>query len=137
MFSVIYARQMGEFKPLIYDQERDYFSQRQLKIPVESQHTTREKFIMLIDIGANLTNPLHLISMGSYSCQRGRVLQMIVTGASRVGSQQASAVAQLHDQLYATQGIHPHHADETSDLTLTELEELAKQPKVVAIGETD
>ena len=36
MFSVIYARQMGEFKPLIYDQERDYFSQRQLKIPVES-----------------------------------------------------------------------------------------------------
>ena len=93
---------------------------------------------MLIDIGANLTHESFAPDFDQVltRAREAGVLQMIVTGASRAGSQQASGMAQLHDQLYATVGIHPHHAEETSNLTLTELEELAKQPKVVAIGET-
>jgi TatD DNase family protein len=39
--------------------------------------------------------------------------------------------------VYAIVGVHPHHADkqELSSSWLTELEKLAKQPKVVGIGE--
>lgn len=45
------------------------------------------------------------------------------------------AVAQAHDNLYATVGIHPDYEDETEP-TVEELVLLTQQPKVVGIGET-
>src|SRR5207249_3956270 len=38
--------------------------------------------------------------------------------------------------LWATVGLHPHDARHGTDEVLARLEELARQPKVVAIGET-
>ena len=93
---------------------------------------------MLIDIGANLTHD-------SFDGDRQTVLarahevgvrQMVVTGASLEGSDQALALATQHDGLYATAGIHPHHAEQTTEDAIDHLEGLASHERVKAIGET-
>lgn len=45
------------------------------------------------------------------------------------------ALAQSHEQLFASVGVHPDQAEDTS-LTVSELVERASLPKIVAIGET-
>ncbi|MGU7780553.1 TatD family hydrolase [Burkholderia sp. PU8-34] len=45
------------------------------------------------------------------------------------------AIAEAHDNVYASVGVHPDHED-AKEPTLAELVELAAHPKVVAIGET-
>ncbi len=64
------------------------------------------------------------------------VTQMMITGASIEGTRKAIELARLHPgRLFATAGVHPHHATELSAATSSELEELARQPEVVAAGE--
>lgn len=92
----------------------------------------------LIDIGANLTH-------ASFDKDRDDVLQraiaagvgrQIVTGTTLEASRDAVALANLHPGvLYATAGVHPHHAQELDDDTLTALGELAKEKTIVAVGE--
>jgi TatD DNase family protein len=92
----------------------------------------------LIDIGANLTHD-------SFDRDREAVIRqavdagvsrMMVTGASPEGSQQAAELAKAHPGLlYATAGVHPHHAKDYLDGTTELLTELAAQPFVVAVGE--
>jgi TatD DNase family protein len=61
---------------------------------------------------------------------------MIVTGASLEGSRKAIELARSRrGKLYATAGVHPHHATELTTESLSELEELARHPEVVAAGE--
>ena len=93
----------------------------------------------LIDIGCNLTHD-------SFDSDRDEVLemarqagvtQMIVTGASEEGSPQALQLARSYPGiLYATAGVHPHHADTYTDATHALLRELADHEEVVAVGET-
>jgi TatD DNase family protein len=47
-----------------------------------------------------------------------------------------SAIAERHEDVYCTIGAHPHHAKDRPDVTADELVEIARHPKVVAIGET-
>jgi TatD DNase family protein len=47
----------------------------------------------------------------------------------------AIQLAAQHDFIYATVGIHPHEAKLASGSDFVELEQLAKQPKVIAWGE--
>ncbi len=92
----------------------------------------------LIDIGINLAHE-------SYDADREAVLarahaagvaQLIVTGSSLASTEQAIALSRAHPQrLFATAGVHPHHAGELSAARLAELTELARAPQVVAIGE--
>ena len=94
--------------------------------------------MQLIDIGANLTHE-------SFDADRDAVLeraraagvaQMIVTGASREHNPQALALAQAHPGfLYATAGVHPHHAVEYTDECDAELRALHAHAEVVAVGE--
>ena len=44
-------------------------------------------------------------------------------------------LAQGHDWIYATIGIHPHEARLPTEADFQELEQLAKRPKVIAWGE--
>jgi TatD DNase family protein len=44
-------------------------------------------------------------------------------------------LADRHSRVWATVGVHPHHASKADDTTLATLEELARHPKVVALGE--
>jgi TatD DNase family protein len=94
---------------------------------------------MLIDIGANLTHE----SFGSDLEQvlaRARVAgvgQMLVTGASRQGSAQALALARAYPRrLFATAGVHPHHAVEYTEEADRELRALHSHVEVRAVGET-
>lgn len=58
----------------------------------------------------------------------------IGTGQGLVGASRAIAIAEAHQMVWATVGIHPHNADTSLDLVY--LERLAHHKKVVAIGET-
>ncbi len=60
---------------------------------------------------------------------------MLVVGIDRHTSQRAVALAERHPELYASVGVHPHDARSCSEATLTHLQSLADNPKVVAWGE--
>ena len=47
----------------------------------------------------------------------------------------AAKIAEQHDFIYATVGIHPHEAQLAKDSDFVELEQLARRPKVIALGE--
>ena len=49
---------------------------------------------------------------------------------------QVVGTAQAKDDVFASVGIHPHHADQHQDLTREELLEATRDPKVIGIGET-
>jgi TatD DNase family protein len=55
------------------------------------------------------------------------------TGPDRLDA--AIAVANEYDWIYATVGIHPEHADRAQEPHYARLDELAKNPKVIAWGE--
>jgi len=63
------------------------------------------------------------------------VTKIINVGTKIDSSEKAIELAQRYNNLYATVGIHPHHADKLEENWLEKLENLAKKPKVVAIGE--
>jgi TatD DNase family protein len=50
-------------------------------------------------------------------------------------SREAITLAEQHENIFACIGVHPHEAAKTTDKDFVEVEELAKHPRVVAIGE--
>lgn len=93
----------------------------------------------LIDVGCNLTHDSFDQDREAV-LERAReagVVQLIVTGASEEGSQEAHRLARSHpDVLFATAGVHPHHATDFSDGTAAVIRDLSQQLGVVAVGET-
>lgn len=63
------------------------------------------------------------------------IAYLINIGASLEGSRDAVALAKRYDCLYASVGIHPHEADRVDKDIDIALRDLAKNNKVVAIGE--
>jgi TatD DNase family protein len=93
----------------------------------------------LIDIGVNLTHESFRHDFDSVLARAHAhgVAQMVVTGASAEGSEAALALARTHPGvLYATAGVHPHHAVDYTSATDALLRTLASAPEVKAIGET-
>jgi TatD DNase family protein len=92
----------------------------------------------LIDIGANLTHNAFDRDRDAV-LQRARnagVAQIIVTGASREHSSKALELARKHPgELFATAGVHPHHATEYTAECDAELRALHAHAEVVAVGE--
>jgi len=94
--------------------------------------------INLIDIGVNLTHD-------SFDRDRDAVItraadsgveRMIVTGTSVEASRAAASLAEAWPgRLFATAGIHPHHATEFRAGTVDNLAEMATRSPVVAVGE--
>lgn len=66
------------------------------------------------------------------------VTQLLCVGCTLTDSQLAIKMAQRHDTVWATIGLHPHEGKEyVHDLAaLNRFHDLAGKPKVVAIGET-
>ena len=92
----------------------------------------------LIDIGANLGHDSfdHDRDAVLQRAREAGVAQLVVTGASREGSPKALALAQAHPGvLFATAGVHPHHATEYTAECDAELRALHRHPEVVAVGE--
>lgn len=92
----------------------------------------------LIDIGVNLAHD-------SFDDDRQAVLErahaagvarMIVTGSTVESSLQAAALAEAGvGRLFATAGMHPHHASDWSPAAERVFRELTTHPAVVAVGE--
>ena len=61
--------------------------------------------------------------------------KMINPGVGIKESRQALELAKNHENIFAAVGIHPHEVNSLNEGVLVELEELAGDPKVVAIGE--
>jgi TatD DNase family protein len=92
----------------------------------------------LIDIGINLAHDSFAADRQAViaRARAAGVVQMIVTGASGQGTREAIALARTDPgRLFATAGVHPHHATELNPALLAELGNLAQQPEVVAVGE--
>jgi len=92
----------------------------------------------LIDIGANLSHD-------SFDADREDILaraadvgvrRIIVTGTTLSASRNALQLARDYPgRLYATAGVHPHHAEEVDEDVLAGLRELVAEPSIVAVGE--
>ncbi|MFH1413744.1 MAG: TatD family hydrolase [Candidatus Omnitrophota bacterium] len=92
---------------------------------------------MLIDTHCHLDFP-------EFDRDRAKVIQrsrhegidyIVNIGSSLRGSRQSIELAGRYDFIYATVGLHPHEADRTNQEIQNTLSDLAKQNKVVAIGE--
>lgn len=93
----------------------------------------------LIDIGANLSHESfrHDLDAVLTRATAHNVAQIVVTGASRVGTRAAYALAlQYPGRLFATAGVHPHYASEYDDETDALLREYIAYAEVKAVGET-
>jgi TatD DNase family protein len=92
----------------------------------------------LIDIGINLTHDSYDRDRDAViaRARAAGVVQMVVTGATLAGSARAVALAREHPgRLFATAGVHPHHATELAGASLDQLAALAGDVEVVAVGE--
>ncbi len=63
------------------------------------------------------------------------VKTIFTIGIDLESSYAAAALAASHEHIFATVGIHPHHAQEAGPETYAALARLAAQPKVVGYGE--
>ena len=87
------------------------------------------------------------LDMDRYDADRAEVLararaagvsRMITIGAGGAMECNDAAVrlARDNDDIFATVGVHPHDASTVDDAVVTEIARLAREPKVVGIGET-
>jgi TatD DNase family protein len=92
---------------------------------------------LLVDIGANLTHD-------SFDADRAEVItrarsagvgHFVVTGSDPAHSRKAVELCGAYPGLFATAGVHPHHAKDCGPGTADELRALHRDPKVVAVGE--
>ncbi|WP_241970428.1 TatD family hydrolase [Idiomarina seosinensis] len=93
---------------------------------------------MWFDAGVNLTNKRLLSDLEGVLARAhdAGVERMLVIATNEQESQQAiNLCEQYPGRLVATVGVHPHDASEVSENYVDILEELARHPSVVAIGE--
>ena len=97
--------------------------------------------MQLIDIGVNLTNSSFA---GKHQAileraEAAGVRQMLLTGTSLAGSEEALELCQQLDEsgqrLFSTAGVHPHDASHWDAESPRRLRQLLEQPRVQAVGE--
>jgi len=97
--------------------------------------------MQLIDIGVNLTNPSFANKQQAVleRAYQSDVCQLVLTGTSIEGSEQAVELCQQLDEteqrLFSTAGIHPHSASDWTVDTERQLRALLKENRVRAVGE--
>ena len=64
------------------------------------------------------------------------VTRILTIGTSVESSRRAVELAERYSNIFAVIGVHPTTADEAGEDVMTPLREIAKSPRVVAIGET-
>ena len=93
---------------------------------------------MLIDTHAHLDYPDFAPDFDSVleRAAAAGVTRIITIGTSVASSQRAVELAEKYDNVFAVIGVHPTHAEEAGEDVITPLRELARSPRVAAIGET-
>jgi TatD DNase family protein len=92
----------------------------------------------LIDIGVNLTHESFTPDLPEVlrRAHLAGVSRLIITGTSVVATRSAIALSRSDPhRLFATAGLHPHHAADYCAAVRDELRELAADSSVVALGE--
>ncbi len=93
---------------------------------------------MLIETHAHLDYPdfAHDLDEVLRRADEADVKRVVTIGTSLESSQRAIDLAEKHPAVFAAIGVHPTFVEEAEDDVITPLRELAKNPRVVAIGET-
>jgi len=93
---------------------------------------------MLIDTHAHLDFPEFAEDLDHVllRAKEASIERIITIGTSLESSRKAIQLAERYPQIYASVGIHPNSASQEREDFLSELEEMVKHPKVVAVGET-
>jgi TatD DNase family protein len=93
---------------------------------------------MLIDTHAHLDYPDFASDLDDVlrRATEAGVTRVITIGTSVESSRRAINLAERHPAVFAAIGVHPTFVEEAEDDVITPLRELAKNPRVVAIGET-
>src|SRR5699024_5698879 len=92
----------------------------------------------LIDIGANLAHDSFDDDLTAVleRAHGAGVAQIVITGSDANSSRKALKLAALApDRLFATAGLHPHHADEWDAAMAALMRDHAEQPACRALGE--
>ena len=93
---------------------------------------------MLIDTHAHLDFPDFANDLEDVlrRAEEADVKRVITIGTSIESSRRAIELAENYPSVYAAIGVHPSHAEEAEEDVITPLRDLAKNSRVVAIGET-
>src|SRR5438132_6664310 len=93
---------------------------------------------MLIETHAHLDYPDFALDFDDVlrRATEAGVTRIITIGTSVASSQRAIELAEKYPNIFAVVGVHPTYVQESGDDVITPLRELAKNPRVVAIGET-
>lgn len=92
----------------------------------------------LIDIGANLTHDSFRDDLDDVLARADAagVSRMLVTGSDDQGNIDAAELAESYPgRLFATAGVHPHHAADYTDASDELIRSLLMRSEVVAVGE--
>ena len=89
---------------------------------------------MLIDTHAHI-NMLKDPELGIIEAREAGVKEIIIPSASEDDFENILELCDRYADVYATLGVHPEDCEKFSDNTAKKIMELAKHPKVVAIGE--
>ena len=93
---------------------------------------------MLIETHAHLDYPDFAADLDDVvrRANEAGVTRIITIGTSIESSRRAVELAEKYPSIYAVIGVHPTNAEQAGEDVITPLRELAKSPRVVAIGET-
>jgi len=108
-------------------------------LALDSRHAATVALVepRLVDIGVNLAHrQLH----GQFDeilerAKRAGVDRIVATGTTLASSRESADLADAHDGVFSTAGVHPHSAKECDDTTIEHLAALLARPVAVAVGE--
>src|SRR5688572_25928230 len=104
----------------------------------QEQEQRQPRAVELIDVGVNLTHRQFDRDRDEVidRAARAGVTTMVITGTTVPGSRSAAWLAKTRPgKLYATAGVHPHHAKDCGPNTIDDLRALAREKEIVAVGE--
>lgn len=92
----------------------------------------------MIDTHCHLDEETLLVDLGAVlnKARENGVVAIITIGITVESSRRAIQLAEQHNEIYATVGIHPNYVSQSKPGDWEIIEELATHPKVVALGET-